>query len=355
MKVYIHQIKTATPDTVYEQSFLAKTIAAYYDSTRLKSFIHTTFEHSGIRQRFMCLADFEDPHKALLFKQDFCAAGTAERNCLYQTQADLLYQKVVKKIFADSPVMAADISDLITVSCTGFYAPGADKTIIEAFGLSRTVRRRHLGFMGCSAALPALETAYDICRSRPNATVLVVCLELCSIHLQKHPKLDNLIAASLFGDGAAACIVSARKPQGMAYEIVDFSSKLSESGGSDLTWTIGDQGFEMFLSKYIPDLIQEDLDCQFIEKLSSGRDTDFAVHPGGKKILEKVQSQLELADHQLESSYNILANYGNMSSPTILFVLAEILEKNVHENDVLAMAFGPGLSTEIGVLKKRSF
>jgi predicted naringenin-chalcone synthase len=267
---------------------------------------------------------------------------------------------LARKILGDLPgFRPEDVSHVVTVSCTGFYNPGPDYYIVRDLGIPFSAQRYHLGFMGCYAALPALRMAAQFCAADPGAVVLVMCLELCSLHVQLRAEEDFLLANSLFSDGAAAAIVSAREPaaEGSAYRIGDFHSALVPSGEQDMAWRIGDHGFDIALSSYVPKVIGSNI-REFIEPslarsgLSPADVETWAVHPGGKAIIDQVQARLGLRAEQVAASRETLRNHGNMSSATILFVLRDILRSNAGNaaEKVCAMAFGPGLTVEMVLL-----
>jgi predicted naringenin-chalcone synthase len=256
---------------------------------------------------------------------------------------------------------------LVTVSCTGFFAPGPDQLLVERLGLDPGVERFHLGFMGCHAAFPALRAARAFCAARPDAVVLVACVELCTLHLQPPLDHDRILAASLFADGAAAAVVTAAPlPAGRTgLRLDDLHSTLTGSGSEDMTWTIGDVGFEMVLSGYVPRLLGEHIEKVVApafdaDPVLAGRPfaevPRWAVHPGGRSILDKVQQALALDDDQLAPSRDVLRRHGNMSSATVLFVLGELLAgppPAVPER-VCALTFGPGITVETALLTHRT-
>jgi predicted naringenin-chalcone synthase len=214
--------------------------------------------------------------------------------------------------------------------------------------------------MGCFAAFPAMKMAKSFCNSHPNANVLIVCLELCSIHLQPSEATDNLISASVFADGAAGVIISKEKPQSTnSFKLTQFATAIAQESEKDMAWTIGDTGFDMVLSTYVPDIIKANLKESITPLLTDYQLTiddinHWALHPGGRAILDKVQNSFNLSGEQLSPSRKVLADYGNMSSATILFVLQELLNRpsTKETESVLAMAFGPGLTIESGLLQK---
>ena len=234
--------------------------------------------------------------------------------------------------------------------------------IVRELGLAGNVQRFHVGFMGCQAAFPALKMATAFCRADPSAVVLVVCVELCSLHLQFTDNPDAILAGALFADGGGQAIVSRREPAaGQAVlEMHDFESALVPDTESEMAWLIGNRGFDIVLSNSVPDIIDANIEHVLAPLLESRgfntADIDtWAVHPGGKAILDKMERSLGLKPEQIQPSREILRRYGNMSSATILFVLREILRvpsPRPREN-VCAIAFGPGLTVEMGLMEKR--
>jgi predicted naringenin-chalcone synthase len=287
--------------------------------------------------------------------------GTAARNDIFARESRSLSVALAKKVLDSRPGFGpGDVTHVVTASCTGFYNPGPDFYIVCDLGMPFSTQRYHLGFMGCYAAFPALRMAAQFCQADPDAVVLVMCLELCSLHLQMNGNEDSLLANSLFADGAAAAIVSARTPAPgqSAYRIDDFRSALVPSGEKDMAWRIGDHGFDIALSTYVPKIIGAKI-REFIEPSLAGCGIDmadvdtWAVHPGGKSIIDQVQASLSLRPEQVRASREVLRNCGNMSSATILFVLQEILRQPSRSDSdkVCAMAFGPGLTVEMALLQ----
>ncbi|MGD8426504.1 MAG: type III polyketide synthase [Balneolaceae bacterium] len=367
MPAYIHNIATAVPEQAYEQQFLRDRMKEYItDEGKVQRIIHRIYSNSGIGKRHTVIHDFNsngDPR--FFFQEDgsMTTPSTGERNKLYAERAKKLFVDTAQKTIEENPRIALDeITHVITVSCTGFFAPGPGFEIIKQLGLPPGTQRFHLGFMGCFAAFPAMKMAKAFCEAQPDATVLVVCLELCSIHLQNSQLTDSLISASVFADGAAGLLITGQKPTGSSsFELVDFSTAIAEQSEEDMAWTIGDSGFKMVLSTYVPGIIESNLEKAISPLISDfnlpkEEITHWAIHPGGRAILDKVQQSFLLGDEQLASSRKILWNYGNMSSATILFVLSDLLQRTSHaeKESVLAMAFGPGLTIETGMFIKNS-
>ncbi|HEX6981366.1 MAG TPA: type III polyketide synthase [Balneolaceae bacterium] len=365
MPAYIQNIATVVPEQSYEQSFLRDRMKEYIgDRKATQRIIHRIYSKSGIEKRHTVIHDFNaNGSPRFFFQKDgsFKSPSTGMRNKIYEEKAKALFVDTARKTIDESPsVDKEDITHIITVSCTGFFAPEPGFEIIKQLGLSPSVQRFHLGFMGCFAAFPAMKMAKSFCESQPGATVLIVCLELCSIHLQASEATDNLISASVFADGAAGVVVCSQKPANSpAFELNQFSTSIADESEGDMAWTIGDTGFDMVLSTYVPDIIESNLATAIRPlfddfDLSPRQIRHWAVHPGGRAILDKVQKNLNLNGKMLASSRKILSEFGNMSSATVLFVLADLLQRPQKSNSepVLAMAFGPGLTIESGLLIK---
>ncbi len=238
------------------------------------------------------------------------------------------------------------ISHLIVTSCTGFYAPGLDLQLAAALSLG-SVERTLVGFMGCYAAFNALKLARHIIRSEPASRVLLINLELCTLHLQQTADLEQVLTFLVFADGCSAAIVSA-EPVGLALD--RFHAALVPDSGGHITWRIGDQGFDMHLSGQVPAAIADGL-SRDRALILDGADPEavalWAVHPGGRTVLDAVQTTLALPDAALALSREILAAYGNMSSATIMFVLERLLASRPAAGATgCAMGFGPGLVAE---------
>jgi len=367
MASFLHNITTTVPEHVYEQDFLRDKMKEYMTDDRMtRSIIHRIYAQSGIARRHTVVNDFNangDPR--LYFEKDgtLNAPSTGTRNGIYADHAKKLFVQTAKDLIEDHPTFAAeDITHVITVSCTGFFAPGPDYEIVKELSMAPSTQRFHLGFMGCYAAFPALKMARAFCEADPDAVVMIVCLELCSLHFQKSDNADNLISASVFADGGAGAIVSARPPgKGRnTYLLEKFVTSIAKDSEKDMAWTIGDTGFDMVLSTYVPEIIETNLKASIQPLLEAYRlnDSDidhWAVHPGGRAILDKVEQSLSIKNGRLDASRAVLSEYGNMSSATVLFVLKHLLEEPLRgeRERILAMAFGPGLTIESGMLLKQ--
>ncbi|ULQ52601.1 type III polyketide synthase [Flavihumibacter fluvii] len=266
----------------------------------------------------------------------------------YNKHAAALSIDAIRKCLGKVKVNAAEITHLITVSCTGMSAPGLDLEVMELLELSRSVSRSSINFMGCYAAVHGLKQADAICRSTRGAKVLVVCTELCTLHFQKAATPDNIASSLLFGDGSAAVLLTCDESSGV--HIRGFYGEVIPKGKRDMSWELSSSGFLMTLSGYIPELIATDFSPLLHRALAQfgiqeNEIQQWCIHPGGKRILQAVEKSLNLPGEALASGYEILKQFGNMSSPTILFVLQHMLEKGAQGN-MIAAAFGPGLTME---------
>jgi len=417
MSVTLRALQTVVPPTVLIQEQVRDVFAAQPDLSRLaQRLVTTSFNMSGIETRHTVIeeltldADGADPQFFDPVTRRLLVPSTRVRNELYIVEATKLFVEAARRALEACPdVEAADVTHVVTVSCTGFYAPGPDYMIVRELGLSPATQRYHLGFMGCYASMPALRTAKQFVEADPDAVVLVVSAELCSLHLRTSSDPDTIVASSLFSDGAAAGIVSNRAPAPgeKALGLDLFETVITPVGEGDMAWKIGDEGFEMVLSTYVPHIIDEHIEgalaplvardaaltlllsADLAEELSGAleaatdRGTEtasgslatlvalaepttapvppatlssviahWAIHPGGRSILDKTEAKLGLSEAQLVPSRETLRTNGNMSSATILFVMKAILDAPATADGerVCAMAFGPGLTVESGLM-----
>lgn len=281
---------------------------------------------------------------------------TSARALIYQTLAPPLAEEVARRALNEWGGPFESITHVISVSCTGCIAPGIEFLLVDRLGLSRSVERLGINFMGCFGAFKGLAIAKALALENPKNRVLLVCTELCSLHFQQESTKEAFVANSLFGDGAAAVVVGAQADIGEKQHLsIRGQASLALPDSLELmTWDIGDTGFKMGLSPKVPEAIGEYI-VPFSKKLAAPiefKDCLFAVHPGGRAIVEKVAEACSLEKAQVEASWSVLKQYGNMSSPTFLFVLDEILKKKNSLPWVLGLGFGPGLSIE-GLLLKR--
>lgn len=363
MPSYIHTIETSLPEFKYSQDDLRERMKEIVEGTeRDKRILHQIYARSGIDTRYSVVEDFKSAgSRKLYFNGQGAYPGTKSRNDLYIAEGRKLFTATARKLLENSRFNAKEITHLVTISCTGFYAPGPDYDIIKNLGLQAETERYHLGFMGCYAAIPGLKLAKRICDADPGVTVMVISAELCTLHFQANNVPDNMVSASVFADGAAGAIISSQKPEEKGFKIEDFASAITEKGSEDMAWEIGDSGFNMVLSSYVPALLGDGLEPFLNPVLSKYGITQneidlWGVHPGGRAILDKIEQTLSLDPALLDASRKVLANYGNMSSATVLFVLKELLNQpsEKEKETALAMAFGPGLTIESALLTKFS-
>jgi predicted naringenin-chalcone synthase len=278
--------------------------------------------------------------------------GTAERMERYERWAPELALQAIDDL--DEDIAAREITHVVVASCTGFVAPGLDQILIQRTGIDPSAERTLVGFMGCYAAVNALRLAHHIVRSTPDARVLVINVELCTLHLQDTQEVDKLLAMLLFSDGASAALVTAEE-KGVALH--DFRPAAIPGSADLITWRIGDQGFAMHLDGQVPIRIAEALSIERsrnddggILRGQSPADYDlWAVHAGGRSILDAVERGLDLPAEALAPSRAVLREKGNMSSATLMFVLARMMaarEDGHSPRSGLGMAFGPGLAAE---------
>lgn len=361
MPSYIHAIETVTPPYSYSQDEIRDRMKEIVPGNEKdRRIIHHLYSKSGIENRYSVINDFrQSGSQSLFFNGEGAYPGTMRRNELYIREGRKLFVGVGEALIDQSGFNAGEITHLITVSCTGFYAPGPDFDIIRSLNLNPQIERYHLGFMGCYASLPALKMADQICRANPDANVMVVSVELCTIHFQANPKLDNMLSASIFADGGAGLIISSKKPVASGYALEGFASTILDKGESDMAWSIGNTGFNMVLSSYIPDLLQDEIKPflnTVLDKFGLTADDigEWCVHPGGRAILDRIEQAVSLPEHALNASRKVLSDYGNMSSATVLFVLKELQRQplNNEKPAALAMAFGPGLTMETAFMSR---
>ncbi len=338
---YINRIGVATPGHDVHRAFIAWA-AARLDSARERALFARMAERAGIERRWSVLPPLPDggsPVDPGGFYAVDPLPSTAARMALYAEAAPALALEAIAGLGEFGA-----ISHLVVASCTGFVAPGVDQLIAAALGLDPGVERTLVGFMGCYAAVAALRSAYHIVRSEPEARVLVVAVETSTLHLQPSATIEPLLSMLLFGDGAGAALVTA-EPTGFAIAR-PFAAALPDSAEL-IRWTIGDQGFAMHLSGAVPARIGQALaDPAMRARLTGGAPADaWAVHAGGRSILDAVEQSLALPPHALAASRDVLRRNGNMSSATLLFVLAQLLDDPAVRRGV-AVAFGPGLAAE---------
>jgi alpha-pyrone synthase len=365
----IQAIGTAVPENKISQEHHASIIEAANGISREERLVlKTVYGRSGIKHRYSVLSEFDqnDSAENLLFHPsgDYPETPVSKRMNIYEQYAADVCGKAVKECLEQLPSLEKkDITHLITFSCTGMHAPGLDIQLVENFGLERNLERTCINFMGCYAAINALKSAYYIAKSEPDAVVMIAGVELCSLHYRKSSDPFQVVANAIFGDGAAAAIISskdiANKDNKMRLQLCSFYSEFEQSASNDMVWRIGDFGFDLRLTPEVPNVVKGNIRglVDSLLKRSKLEQTDiahYAIHPGGIKILEACESSLGVSKEDNANSYAILKDYGNMSSVTVMFVLKKYLE-TLNASDkgkkILSCAFGPGITMESMILE----
>ena len=363
----ITAIGTANPQYKRNQQDIAELIAEGFHLTLgQKKILKKIYKASGIEQRHSVLTDYsKSPGEFEFFPNDSTALfpTTAARMAIYKTHALGLALAAIEACLSRLPdVDKKEITHLITISCTGMYAPGIDIGIVQTLDLTSSVKRTSINFMGCYGAFNGMKLADAICRAEPDAMVLVVCVELCSIHIQKEFTLNTILSNALFADGAAAVMIQTRPQKQRSLQFESFYCDLVPQTSEEMAWHISDYGFEMILTSYVPQAIELGIEAfakKLVEKGNvSLSDIDYyAIHPGGLSILRACEKSLHISREDNRFSYDVLRQYGNMSSATVLFVLKEIwnsLSETDDQKKIFSCAFGPGLTLESTLLTVHS-
>lgn len=354
---YLSPIATANPGKPIKQmqiaEFMQKAMQLNEADARK---LRVIFKASGIEQRYSVLEDYGKTEGFQFYPENLSAKhpDTKTRNEIFQQHALPLAQQAAAKAIERAKIKQNEITHLIVVSCTGLYAPGLDIDLVNALHLSPFTERTAINFMGCYAAFNGLKTADAIVKANPSSKVLLVCCELCSIHFQQEASDDNLLANALFADGCAATIITAQAGDYPALQIENYASAIAPKGAQDMAWTIGNFGFEMKLSTYVPAIVEEgiaNLCNRLLERyhLTASQIKHFAIHPGGVKILQAIEKALGLSKESNRFAYKVLQQFGNMSSPTVLYVLKSLMQNlqvDNREEKIVSFAFGPGLTLE---------
>jgi predicted naringenin-chalcone synthase len=354
----IISIATGVPDHKHEQANILQFMSQAYqqDETENRK-LRFLYNHAGIQTRYSVIADYSLEMSHWKFFPDneqlHPFPALEKRMEWFNNHAPQLCVDTITKCI-DDKILPQDITHLITVSCTGMSAPGLDLDIMEAMGLPKNIYRTSVNFMGCYAAVHALKIADGIIAATPLANVVIVCLEFCTLHFQKEYTIDNITASLLFADGCAAMLIKNNAANEKGLVINNFYSEVSFKGKKDMAWELSSTGFLMTLTGYVSDLVEADFDILVNSALANGKlnkedITHWCIHPGGKKILEAIERSLGIDKAVLQKSYDVLNDYGNMSSPTIIFVLQRHLHEMMEQNKIATVfgaAFGPGLTME---------
>lgn len=315
-------------------------------------------ESSGIEARYCVISDYvaASPDEFTFFPRSWRLdpfPTTRQRMQVYEREVVPLAANAATRALDASGVAPAEVTHLIISTCTGFFAPGPDVLLLSRLGLNGHVQRQVIGFMGCYAGINAIRAADQIVRSDPRATVLHVSAEICSLHFQREQSIRNLVANTIFADGASAAVYrSEERAEGAGLASISGTGSLVEQDSLEkMRWDIGDHGFVMHLAVDIPHHLETGAG-RFLRQLLDRARIDpesivgYAIHPGGKRVIEAVTKGLDLELEAASSALSVLREFGNMSSATILFVLERELAKVDRSGHVLAVGFGPGLTIE---------
>jgi predicted naringenin-chalcone synthase len=356
---FILDISTAVPDFSITKDELVNFYSGALQTVDVNSIsrkLAFLSDKTKIENRYSCIPDFNGGEPELYIDGNF-KQPIERRTEVYKEKIMPLAAKAIDKLLLQTNIETNEITHLITVSCTGLFAPGFEFLVAEHYGLQHT-EKSALNFLGCYAAIKALKYANYIAQSDPNACVLIVSAELCSLHFYPSSSDEDIIANLLFADGAAAVMVCGNKSKHqhgkVALNIDAIGSAYLPDTLDLMTWNITSSAFRMYLSKYLVKAIKDNIEPVVSNFLSEnpGATDYWAIHPGGVGIVQAVKESLHLTDRNVADSLSVLQHYGNMSSPTILFILKRILNKlreapQPADKKVFACAFGPGLNIEM--------
>ena len=364
MSFVIRGLGTAVPNTVIEKEEGPKVAFSIAGAKKEQlAWLPNMYTGTGINTRHIfydraviddILNDTNETNNEFLPKKDdpgHKGPTTGRRMQFYKEEVPAIAQKACRAAIDQAGVSLNRFSHLITVSCTGFYAPGLDTQIIRDLNLPANISRTHVGFMGCHGALNGLRVAKAYTDAHPDAQVLLCAAELCSVHYHYGWDAQKVVANALFADGSAAIVgTSAEQSTGTGWKLLRSGAHIFPDSADAMSWTIGDNGFGMTLSKKVPELIRTSLRPWLSQWLAEHKMTiadvgSWAIHPGGPKILDGVEEALNFSKDVTAVSREILSDFGNMSSPTLLFTIQRMMEYGA-ELPCVALGFGPGLAVE---------
>lgn len=358
----IAAIGTKAASYSFRQDEVAQYMGDMYADTTATRKLNILSKQSGIHFRQSVIPDFSlNCNKPELFVNGD-VPDVAKRMDVYKRKVLPLATSAIDNAIhkLNDPHVLEKITHVITVTCTGMYAPGLGIELINHYNLPDNTFHTAINFMGCNASFAALRMADLIQRNDNNALIVVVCVELCTLHFQPKDNNDNLLANTLFADGAAAMVISsggyADQHSLSSVELKGFHTLTLKEGADLMAWNINPVNFEMVLSSSIPDFIGKNVNYIFNEisesfKLEETKDLKWAIHPGGKKILDEFCKAMNFNSDDIAESYQILQQHGNMSSVTIIFVLEEMIKNAETDSQIIAMGFGPGISVETAYMQ----
>lgn len=346
MPAYLNRVATAVPQHDVHAAFVHYAQGMLQDERTRLLFLRMA-ERSAIHHRYSDLHVLpEAPEGTGVNAYDFydhaAFPSTAQRMRLFEQYAPALARVALDRLALSAEELRR-VRHVVVTCCTGLYAPGLDFAIVDHLGLPANVERTNIGFMGCYAAINGLRMARHLVRSEPSESVLLLNLELCTLHMQETQDLGEVLSFLVFGDGSAASLISS---DATGFEMDGFETMQIPNTRELITWTVRDQGFDMLLSGQVPGSIGVGL-APLREAITQGGAVElWAVHPGGRSVLDAVQEALQLPADALACSREVLSKFGNMSSATVMFVLQQLLKQAVPGQSGCAMAFGPGLTAE---------
>lgn len=350
---------TALPDHRMNQADMSSSMARALKLDPVKAKRYSKIGcKTAIEHRFSVLSDFthQDSSQWEFWGPNFpdIQPTLLDRNLRYHQEAPQLADNAVQKALTNWGGDPGDITHVIVVSCTGIMVPGIDVHLVDEFKLNPNVERFGIHFMGCFAALKGLAAAIALCHENPTHRVLVLCIELCSLHFQNSEHGDTLLANLLFADGAAAVVMGNDSANKDAWHVVKRASSLLPDSREFMSWNIGPSALEMHMTKEVPSHIRKHIKS-FVHRMTDEqavKQSAFAIHPGGKTILQSVESACDLKKDQTTASWEVLRDCGNMSSPTVLFILERLLQADHQPEQIVMLGFGPGLTAEGMVLRR---
>jgi predicted naringenin-chalcone synthase len=363
VKVSILALSTAVPSHAFSQKEIAEKIIDILATDPEKTeTIRQLHHNSAIETRYSVIPDFTKERSEWNFwGENFpkIIPGMGKRNDLYKAEAPKLAYEAARKALDAWGGDPKSITHIISVSCTGVIAPGIEFDLMKKLNLNFNTQRLGINLMGCFGAFKGLSVAKAYAKENPKNRILLICTELCSLHFQVEQTIDNMLANSLFSDGAAAVVVGAEPTpnETSLWEIYNQGSVGLDNSLEKMMWEASDHGFVMKLSHRVPAILNRQI-APFIESLVNAKflytDCDWAIHPGGKSIIQAIERSLNLQEGLTQASWDTLANYGNMSSATFLFVLNRLIELKSTKKWTVGVGFGPGLSVEGIVLHRPS-
>jgi predicted naringenin-chalcone synthase len=358
MSVELAGIGIAVPEHQIEQSDAADQASQICCQTAVQQrLVKTLYRRAGVRTRHSVVLDSDTngrPAEQRFYTRTELGPTTGERMAAYEASAAPLGLMAAREALERAEISPTEIGHLVTVSCSGFASPGFDLSLIDRLALLPDTTRTHVGFMGCHGALNGLRVANSLVQNDRNHCALVCAVELCTLHHQYRWDPDQIVANALFADGAAAVVLRGNLSDVDNWRLVDQRSAVIPDTEQMMSWKISDHGFQMTLSAQVPQVLDERLRPWLSgwlgeHGLSIDKIGSWAVHPGGPRILDACASAIGLAEDALVDSREVLAEFGNMSSPTILFILDRMQRCNAARPCVV-LAFGPGLTIEAALL-----